>query len=132
MRARFAAATLCWLVFAASIVLYAILAMHSPLAGVDRHREAVVATEFARLSGAGQACERRLAALYWQANPDVSESAYFGRAGPLGMLGAREHFDRHGRREGRLWPKAGTHCAPPVRGGEPQHDSGSRQPNKSR
>lgn len=124
--------TLCWLVFVASIVLYAILAMHSPLAVVDRHREAVVATEFARLSSAGQACERRLAALYWQANPDVSESAYFGRTGRLGMFGAREHFDRHGRREGRPWPKAETHCATPVRDGEPQRAGDSPQPNKPR
>ena len=54
--------------------------------------------------GQGNAAEiRMLAEAYWQRNPDVAMDSYFGRDGKLGLFGAREHFDRHGRAEGRRW-----------------------------
>lgn len=40
---------------------------------------------------------------YWQRNPDVAGDAYYGNDGPLGVLGARQHYEDHGRREGRQW-----------------------------
>lgn len=46
---------------------------------------------------------RALAEAYWQRNPDVAADSYFGRDGEMGVFGAREHYDRHGRKEGRLW-----------------------------
>src|SRR5258708_3227027 len=47
--------------------------------------------------------ERELAEAYWSRYPDVAGDAYFGRDGRLGIFGAREHYDRHGRREKRVW-----------------------------
>jgi hypothetical protein len=48
--------------------------------------------------------EKRFAAAYWRENPDVGNSTYFGPKGPFGVFGAREHYTRHGKQEGRRWP----------------------------
>lgn len=42
---------------------------------------------------------------YWRIYPDVAQDAFFGRAGRMGYGGAREHYQRHGRFEGRQWPQ---------------------------
>ncbi len=42
---------------------------------------------------------------YWDCQPDVAADRFFGRNGPMGFLGAYEHYQRHGKREGRYWPK---------------------------
>ncbi len=47
--------------------------------------------------------EAALAEQYWRRYPDVGNDAFYGRKGPLGVLGAREHFNRWGRNEGRVW-----------------------------
>jgi hypothetical protein len=47
--------------------------------------------------------ERALADAYWQRYPDVAKDAVFGESGRFGIFGAREHYERHGRREGRRW-----------------------------
>lgn len=47
--------------------------------------------------------EAALAHAYWERYPDVRASALYGEKGHLGILGAREHFMQHGRREGRVW-----------------------------
>jgi hypothetical protein len=47
--------------------------------------------------------ERVLAGAYWQRNPDVANDTVFGEQGRFGIFGAREHYERHGRREGRQW-----------------------------
>ena len=47
--------------------------------------------------------EQRLARAYWARNPDVAADAYFGEHGRLGIFGARTHYERHGRGEGRAW-----------------------------
>ncbi|HEY9081017.1 hypothetical protein [Magnetovibrio sp.] len=41
---------------------------------------------------------------YWETYPDVAENAFFGRQGGGGCKGAYEHWTRHGRQEGRIWP----------------------------
>ena len=46
---------------------------------------------------------RALAEAYWTRNRDVADDAIFGRAGSMGVFGAREHYTRHGKREGRRW-----------------------------
>jgi hypothetical protein len=45
----------------------------------------------------------RLARAYWKRYPDVRNHKYFGKNGPMGIFGAREHFEQHGRREGRIY-----------------------------
>ena len=47
--------------------------------------------------------EAAAANVYWQRYPDIADDAYYGRSGPLGILGARQHYGDHGRREGRQW-----------------------------
>lgn len=58
----------------------------------------------------GTNINRRSAEAYWACYPDVARDGYFGEEGPLGILGAREHFDRHGFREGRIWPLLENGC----------------------
>jgi hypothetical protein len=53
--------------------------------------------------GRDDAAERRLAERYWQRYPDIAANGHFGRQGSFGIHGAREHYQRHGRHEGRLW-----------------------------
>ncbi len=48
---------------------------------------------------------RRQAEAYWDLNPDVAHHEYFGRDGKFGLYGARTHYLRHGRYEGRMWPQ---------------------------
>jgi hypothetical protein len=48
--------------------------------------------------------ETALADAYWRRYEDVAADPVFGRAGQLGVHGAREHFNRHGQRENRQWP----------------------------
>ncbi len=47
--------------------------------------------------------ERALAEAYWNRNPDVAKDAYYGRSGKLGLSGARAHYERYGKAEGRKW-----------------------------
>lgn len=47
--------------------------------------------------------ETVLAEAYWRRYSDVATDPIFGRTGQLGVHGAREHYNRHGRREKRIW-----------------------------
>ena len=48
---------------------------------------------------------RRRAEAYWSRYPDIAADAHFGRDGALGIYGARAHYQKHGRYEGRTWPE---------------------------
>ncbi len=48
---------------------------------------------------------RRQAEAYWDRYPNVANNWHFGRNGELGIYGARTHYLRHGRYEGRVWPE---------------------------
>ncbi|MGE4218833.1 MAG: hypothetical protein AB7G39_05240 [Alphaproteobacteria bacterium] len=90
------------LAFLAGLAIYGWGAVHSPLLDADRmaertYRQAVAA------GAAVSAEDARLAERYWQRYPDIAADPYFGRAGPAGPRGARDHYDKHGRREGRIW-----------------------------
>lgn len=47
--------------------------------------------------------EAELAASYWRRYADVKKNRYWGEKGPLGIWGPRDHFNQHGRREGRIF-----------------------------
>ena len=47
--------------------------------------------------------EAQLAQGYWQRYRDVREHDYWGEKGAMGIQGPRDHFRRHGRREGRIF-----------------------------
>ena len=48
---------------------------------------------------------RRQAEAYWDRYRSVARDEYFGRNGKFGIYGARTHYLRHGRYEGRTWPE---------------------------
>lgn len=49
--------------------------------------------------------DRALAEAYWTRYPDVAASPVYGRTSSLGFLGAREHYQRFGHNEGRVWTR---------------------------
>jgi len=49
-----------------------------------------------------QQAEKILAEAYWRRYPDVRNDPYYGKHGPMGFKGAREHFEQHGKYEGRI------------------------------
>ena len=90
-------------VMAAALGIYAHGAFNSPLldgtlAQHEAYRQNVLATE-----GLDPDREEALAQAYWRRYGDVRADPYFGENGQLGVFGAREHYMRHGRREGRIW-----------------------------
>jgi len=90
-------------VAAAAWAVYAYGALHSPLLDPALREQRAYIDRVLHESKLDPDEERRLADLYWSRYPDVAADANFGRAGAMGVLGAREHFNRHGRREGRVW-----------------------------
>lgn len=44
-----------------------------------------------------------LAEAYYLRYPDIASDTFFGRSGPMGIYGAREHYRQYGRSEGRIF-----------------------------
>ena len=108
-----------WIAYTAialAFVTYGFAALDSPLLDRERKRQLEILSHHSQGGARSEEEERKLAEAYWSQNADVASDLYFGREGTLGIWGAREHFDRHGKREGRLWPK----------GTPKQTDSGQR------
>jgi hypothetical protein len=93
-------------VVAASWLVYAYGAWHSPLLDSQLAAQQAYLTQVLRGASIDMVEEQRQADLYWSRYPDVANDRYFGRDGAMGVRGAREHFERHGRREGRIWGDA--------------------------
>ena len=87
---------------ACSLAIYGYGIADSPLANPEIHAQRELLIRHAALT-ADPAEARSVADAYWQRNPDVARDRYYGRNGKLGIFGAREHFDQHGRKEGRRW-----------------------------
>ncbi len=47
--------------------------------------------------------ERKMAESYWLRYQDVRDDPYWGENGPMGIWGARDHYEIHGRSEGRIY-----------------------------
>lgn len=90
-------------VYAVCLIVFAIGLVRSPVIDHALNQERIVLNKHARSGLIDVEREARFAQTYWELNPDVAAHFYFGRAGALGIFGAREHYDRHGRREGRPW-----------------------------
>lgn len=83
--------------------IYAWGALNSPvLAPTLAARKAYIA-QVIRTHRIDPAAERALAEAYWDRYPDVAKDPYYGRHGALGIEGARAHYERYGKREGRKW-----------------------------
>lgn len=86
----------------AAFAVYGYGFYNSPVMNPDFRAQQDVLAHYAKSQG-NQEAVRMLAEAYWQRNPDVAADSYFGRNGKMGTFGAREHYDRHGRKEGRRW-----------------------------
>ncbi|MDD9907884.1 MAG: hypothetical protein OXT06_30270 [Rhodospirillaceae bacterium] len=91
---------------ASALVAYAIGAWDSPLLDRERRAQREFVSRYALMATRDETAEQVLAERYWTRYGDVAADANFGRNGSFGIWGAREHFNRHGRREGRHWPKS--------------------------
>ena len=89
--------------FAVGVVVYGAAVVHSPVIDDVLAQERIVLNKHARRDRVNVEREQAFAEAYWRRNPDVAENTFFGENGALGLFGAREHFDRHGRSEGRRW-----------------------------
>lgn len=89
--------------FAFALAAFGAGAVGSPVLDGIRAQERVVINKHARRATVDLDYERSVAEAYWRRNPDVAADAFFGVNGALGIFGAREHYDRHGRGEGRQW-----------------------------
>lgn len=91
------------LVFAVSLAVFTVGIVHSPVIDDVLAQERVVLNKHARSDQIDVIRENLFAQAYWERNPDVAANSFFGVNGALGSFGAREHYDRHGRLEGRRW-----------------------------
>lgn len=91
------------LVMAATIGIYLVGALDSPVLDAERQREFRRLLQERAAGAHDEAEERALAEAYWSRYPDVAGSDAFGRGGQLGIYGAREHYQRYGQTEGRKW-----------------------------
>ncbi len=83
---------------------YAWGALHAPWMDSNRPAQLQLARQVIKEADQrNDMAERRLSEDYWTRYPDVAADAYFGRNGKLGIQGAHEHYQRHGRHEGRVW-----------------------------
>jgi len=90
-------------VMLAAIAVYAAGALRSPVWNDKLYAEQQRLQAIRAAENRESAEERALAEAYWERYPDVARSPDYGVDGPLGIHGAREHYRRHGRFEGRKW-----------------------------
>ncbi len=91
--------------FLLSLGAYAYGAVTSSLFNPDLAGERTFLMTVSRMSEIDVAEMRRQAEAYWTRYKDVGRNEHFGRNGELGLYGARTHYLRHGRYEGRQWPE---------------------------
>ncbi|MEP4379725.1 MAG: hypothetical protein ABJ215_00825 [Alphaproteobacteria bacterium] len=89
--------------FAAALAVFAVGLAGSALVDARQAEQQTIINNYARAGSIDQVREKVLAEAYWRRNPDVAADDVYGAASTLGVFGAREHFNRHGRVEGRKW-----------------------------
>ncbi len=90
-------------VAAAGFALYFWGATNSPVLNSTLAAQKAFVAGVIRSNVTDPAREKALADAYLNRNPDVAQDAYFGRHGKLGLAGARAHYERYGKAEGRKW-----------------------------
>lgn len=86
-----------------SCVIWLIGFLQSPLFRPEIHQERLLAEKYSKQKGPDYQAEKILAEAYWQRYPDVINHSYYGKQGPMGIYGAREHYKQHGKPEGRIF-----------------------------
>lgn len=75
----------------------------SSILNPDREAENRYLQKFIENNDHNLRAEKLLAEGYWSRYKDVRRDRYWGRNGPMGIWGARDHYQQHGRREGRIF-----------------------------
>ncbi|THB74557.1 MAG: hypothetical protein D6B25_13305 [Desulfobulbaceae bacterium] len=75
----------------------------SPVRQPEQFNQQQYLNKFLRENAPDFAAERALAEGYWLRYPDIGSNDYFGKNGPMGLYGARDHFEQFGRKEGRIF-----------------------------
>ena len=91
------------LVAACSSAIWALGFLQSPLMKPEIERERLYVKRYMQDNAPDLLAEKVLAEAYWHRYQDVKNDAYYGKNGPMGIHGAREHYEQHGRREGRIF-----------------------------
>ncbi|BDD85681.1 hypothetical protein [Desulfofustis limnaeus] len=90
-------------VLAVSIAIYYRGWQNSPLAEPKLAAERTYLRGYLEKHAPDLARERLLAESYWHRYEDIRLHSYWGENGPMGIWGPRDHYEQHGRREGRLF-----------------------------
>lgn len=88
---------------AISCVIWLIGFLQSPLFRPEIYQERLRAEKLLKEQSPDYLAEKNLAEAYWMRYPDIIDHSYYGKQGPMGVYGAREHFKQHGKREGRIF-----------------------------
>jgi hypothetical protein len=90
-------------VVSGSSVIWTLGFFHSPLMRPEMERERLFVKRYVEDNAPDLLAEKVLAEAYWKRYQDVKMDAYYGPKGPMGIYGAGEHYQQHGRREGRIF-----------------------------
>lgn len=75
----------------------------SPLFEPEQFKQQQYLHTFLRDNAPDLTAERVVAEAYWRRYPDIGSNDYFGKNGPMGIHGARRHFEQFGSNEGRIF-----------------------------
>lgn len=86
-----------------SLYLYINNLLHSPIVNPSQQAEKKYLQSFIENNDQRYKEEKLLAEGYWLRYKDVATNRYWGKNGPMGIWGPRDHYQLHGRREGRIF-----------------------------
>jgi hypothetical protein len=87
----------------ASLYYYGCGLIHSPVFNPGAQAQKKYLQNFIESHDQNLAQEKLLAEGYWLRYKDVRKDRYWGENGPMGIWGPRDHYQQHGRREGRIF-----------------------------
>jgi hypothetical protein len=86
-----------------SLYYYGCGLRHSPVFNPSAQAQKNYLQKFIENNDQNLKQEKLLAEGYWLRYKDVRKDRYWGENGPMGIWGPRDHYQLHGRREGRIF-----------------------------
>ena len=86
-----------------SLYYYGFGLIHSPVFNSGEQAQKKYLQKFIEDNDQNLQQEKLLAEGYWLRYKDVRQDRYWGENGPTGIWGPRDHYQLHGRREGRIF-----------------------------
>lgn len=96
-------AVITWIALVTAAVLWTRGFLQSPIVHPERKAEVKLIAGSSQADAPDPQQEKILAASYWQRYLDIRENDHWGEKGPMGIWGPRDHFRKHGKREGRIF-----------------------------